>query len=89
MFEIAIQFMVQLVSLMPAVFGVYVLFDLMGSLLFGKRQSMEIWDIFLFIFSMICVFCVGSIFCLSFDLKSLSERVNVLEDVYKEEEDDE
>lgn len=37
MFEIATQFMVQLVSLMPAVFGIYVLFDLIGSLLFGKR----------------------------------------------------
>lgn len=37
MFEIASQFMVQLVSLMAPVFGVYVLFDLIGSLLFGKR----------------------------------------------------
>lgn len=37
MFEIAEQFLVQLVDLMPAVFGIYVLFDLIGSLLFGKR----------------------------------------------------
>ena len=37
MFEIASQFMVQLVNLIPAVFGIYVLFDLIGSLLFGKR----------------------------------------------------
>lgn len=37
MFEIAIQFMVQLVNYMPAVFGIYVLFDLMGSLLFGRN----------------------------------------------------
>lgn len=37
MFEIVEQFMVQLVDLMPAVFGIYVLFDLIGSLLFGKR----------------------------------------------------
>ncbi len=37
MFDIAIQFMVQLVGLMPAVFGIYLLFDLIGSLLFGKR----------------------------------------------------
>lgn len=36
MFEIAIQFMVQLVELIPAVFGIYILFDLIGSLLFGK-----------------------------------------------------
>lgn len=37
MFEIAEQFLVQLIDLMPAIFGVYVLFDLTGSLLFGKR----------------------------------------------------
>lgn len=37
MFEIAEQFFVQLIDLMPAVFGIYVLFDLIGSLLFGKR----------------------------------------------------
>jgi hypothetical protein len=37
MFEIVEQFMVQLVGLMPGVFGIYVLFDLIGSLLFGKR----------------------------------------------------
>lgn len=37
MFEIVEQFMVQLVGLIPAVFAVYILFDLIGSLLFGKR----------------------------------------------------
>ena len=37
MFEIAIQFMVQLVNYIPAVFGIYVLFDLMGTLLFGRN----------------------------------------------------
>lgn len=37
MFEIAEQFLVQLIDLMPAVFGIYLLFDLIGSLLFGKR----------------------------------------------------
>ena len=37
MFEIAIQVMVQLVNYIPAVFGIYVLFDLMGSLLFGRN----------------------------------------------------
>lgn len=36
MFEVATQFMVQLVLLMPAGFGIYVLFDLLGSLMFGK-----------------------------------------------------
>ena len=37
MFDIATQFMVQLVGLIPAVMGIYLIFDLMGSLLFGKR----------------------------------------------------
>ncbi len=37
MFEIAIQFMVQMVGLIPAVFGLFILFDLLGGLLFGKK----------------------------------------------------
>lgn len=37
MFDIAIQFMVQLVGLLPAVFAIFILFDLLGSLLFGKN----------------------------------------------------
>lgn len=37
MFDISIQFMVQLVDLIPGVIGIYILFDLIGSLLFGKR----------------------------------------------------
>lgn len=37
MFDIATNFMVQLVYLMPGVFGIYILFDFIGSLLFGKR----------------------------------------------------
>lgn len=37
MFDVATNFMVQLVELIPAVFGIYVLFDLLGSLIFGKR----------------------------------------------------
>lgn len=37
MFDIAIQFMIQLISLIPGVFGIYILFDLIGSLLFNKR----------------------------------------------------
>ena len=36
MFDIAIQFMVQMVGLIPGVFAIYILFDLMGSLLFNK-----------------------------------------------------
>lgn len=37
MFDVAIQFMVQMVELIPGVFGIYILFDLLGSLLFNKR----------------------------------------------------
>lgn len=37
MFEICEQFLVQLVNCMPVLIGVYLLFDFIGSLLFGKR----------------------------------------------------
>ena len=37
MFDVASQFMVQLVELMPGIFGIYLLFDLTGGLLFSKR----------------------------------------------------
>lgn len=37
MFDISIQFMVQLVKMIPAIFGLYVLFDFTGALLFNKR----------------------------------------------------
>lgn len=37
MFEVAIQFMLQLIDFIVPVFGIYVLFDLIGSLLFGKN----------------------------------------------------
>ena len=37
MFDISIEFMKQLVDIMPAVIGIYILFDFMGSLLFSKR----------------------------------------------------
>ena len=37
MFEIAMQFMEQLVDLIPGFIVIYVLFDLTGSLLFGKK----------------------------------------------------
>lgn len=37
MFDIAIQFMVQMVGLIPGVFGLFILFDLLGGLLFGKK----------------------------------------------------
>lgn len=37
MFEVAISFMVQLVSLIIPIIAIYIIFDLMGSLLFNKR----------------------------------------------------
>lgn len=37
MFEITIQFMLSLVDLIIPMIAIYVLFDFMGSLLFGKR----------------------------------------------------
>lgn len=36
MFDVSLHFIVQLVDLIPGVIGIYVLFDLLGSLLFGK-----------------------------------------------------
>lgn len=37
MFEICEQFLVQLIDCMPVLLGVYVVFDFIGSLLFGRR----------------------------------------------------
>lgn len=37
MFECATQMLVQLIDLMPTIIAVYVLFDLIGSLFFGKN----------------------------------------------------
>lgn len=37
MFEVASEFMVQLVSFIPVYFALYILFDLIGTLLFGKK----------------------------------------------------
>ena len=37
MFEIAETMMLQLVELIVPIFGIYVLFDLIGSLLFGSK----------------------------------------------------
>ena len=37
MFEIAETMMLQLVELIVPVFGIYILFDLIGSLLFGSK----------------------------------------------------
>lgn len=37
MFDVVETFLVQLVGLIPSIFGIYLLFDLTGGLLFGKR----------------------------------------------------
>ena len=36
MFDVAINFMLELVDFIVPIFGIYILFDLIGSLLFGK-----------------------------------------------------
>lgn len=36
MFDVAIQFLLQLIDFIVPVFGIYVLFDLIGSLLFNR-----------------------------------------------------
>lgn len=37
MWDIVVTEMVQLIELIPVLFGVYLIFDFTGSLLFGKR----------------------------------------------------
>ena len=37
MFECSEQMLVQLVNLIPPILGIYIIFDLLGSMLFGKR----------------------------------------------------
>jgi len=37
MFEVTTTFLNQLISLMPGLIALYILFDFIGSLLFGKR----------------------------------------------------
>lgn len=37
MFDVAIQFLLQLIDFIVPVFGIYILFDLIGSLLFNRR----------------------------------------------------
>lgn len=37
MFEVALQFLSQLIDLMVPMIGIYILFDFIGTLLFGRR----------------------------------------------------
>lgn len=37
MFEVATTFLTQLITLIPGLIALYILFDLVGCLLFGKR----------------------------------------------------
>ena len=37
MFEAVEQMLIQLIQCMPIIIGVYIVFDLLGSLLFGKN----------------------------------------------------
>lgn len=37
MFDVALQFLEQLITLIPGLIALYILFDFIGSLIFGKR----------------------------------------------------
>lgn len=37
MFDAACEFLKDLIALMPYIFGIYFLFDMIGSLFFGKK----------------------------------------------------
>lgn len=37
MFEVATTFMTQLIGLIPGLIGIYILFDFIGTLLFGRK----------------------------------------------------
>lgn len=37
MFDVVLQFLSQLIDILPFVLGLYILFDFIGSLLLGKR----------------------------------------------------
>lgn len=37
MFDVAISLMTQLIKLIPGIVAIYIFFDLIGSLFFGKR----------------------------------------------------
>lgn len=37
MFDVAVTLMVQMVELIPGIFGLYIVFDFLGSLIFGRK----------------------------------------------------
>jgi len=37
MFDVTMQFMMQLIDILPVLFGLYVIFDFLGPLVFGRR----------------------------------------------------
>lgn len=37
MFDISLQFLSQLIDLLPGLIGIYVIFDFTGSLIFGRK----------------------------------------------------
>lgn len=37
MFEVALTFLSQMIDLIPGLIGIYILFDFIGTLLFGRR----------------------------------------------------
>lgn len=43
MFEIAEQFLSQLISLLPEMIIIYIVFDFLGSFFFGKKWGGKLW----------------------------------------------
>lgn len=43
MFEIAEQFLSQLISLLPEMIIIYIVFDFLGSFFFGKKWGDKLW----------------------------------------------
>ena len=59
MFDVAMAFLGQLVDLIPPIFGMYLLFDFLGGLLFGKNQEV---NMFILISIILLFFVIVSIF---------------------------
>ena len=76
MFDVSMTFLGQLIDLIVPFVGIYILFDFLGSLLFGKNQ-----EVFMFILiSIILLFFLIVIFCLSYLVFKLKKENDYLLD---------
>lgn len=74
MFDVAMTFLGQLVDLIPPFFGIYLLFDFLGSLLFGKNQEVNM----IILISIILLFFVIVSVCLSYLVIKLKKENDYL-----------